>query len=170
MCRETNMEVIMNNIFMIGIGGSMPDTTVEVHDVLFIVAEQFEDTINEIKDRWYGVPESLHVDSYKVISHIDGYELDLSGSSENDLYFINYGGVIEGVFGEVHDMTFVVASNLEEATSLAKLKMKDFKGMNHIDEITNINKYLDGKQIGFVNAQSKFNQTPDWHGYMPLGK
>ena len=155
-------------LFMIGVGGHM-NSNIEVHDVLFIVGENFEDTFEEIRNSWYGVPNSLHIDSYKVLSEIDGFEVVVGGNSTKQLFFVNYGGYTSDIFGEIHKNTFLVAENKDEAEEIAKLNMNKYANMNHLDTITNVSKMLSPDfELGFKKKESSFNESPDWQGYIKL--
>ena len=159
----------MKKLFMIGIGGSTEGSTIEVHDVQFIIAESFEDTFDELKERWYGLPNSLHIDSYKILKEIDGYLLDLTGRDNRKLFFINYGGYTPSVFGELHSSTFVLAHTKFEAKQIGTSLMTNHEHMNHIDEVSNINENIgDIISIGFIPGNFVFDETPDWQGYIKL--
>ncbi len=83
----------MSNLYIITIGGSMENSNIEVHDILFIVAESIEQTYDLVRKSWYGTKKSLHIDSYKILKDINGYCIQLSTTrSEENLYLIVYGG------------------------------------------------------------------------------
>lgn len=160
----------MKRLFMIGIGGSIAPATIEVHDVRFVYAEKFEDTFEDLRRTWYGDPESLHIDSYKELIEIDGYKIEVGEESKNRLFFINYGGYTEELFGELHASTFVVAANITDARALANDRMSQFQYMNHIDQISDVLDTMDEEvTFGFTKGDFKFSDTPEWQGYIKLG-
>ena len=81
-------------LFMINIGGSTEKSNIEVHDILFVSAQSFESTYEIIKNAWYGTKDSLHIDSYKVLKEIDGFNLELLDKTTLlRVYLVIYGGV-----------------------------------------------------------------------------
>lgn len=115
----------MPKLFACYVGGRNPINTpkcnIELHDVIFAVGNEITDCYDQIKSKWFGSPERLHLDCYLELESIDGYEIKI-GKSENDLklYFTNCGGYSENYFGEIHKINFVVAKSLGEAIKLVK--------------------------------------------------
>ena len=126
----------MKKVYMITVGGSIQNANLEVHSVQFVYAENIEDTYPILKERWYG--SSLHLDGYKVLDKIDGYEVDLNGKIDENLYLVVYGGYQKDIIDELHDYTFVIAKDEKEAKHLAKAKISNFNNMNHVDEIVDV--------------------------------
>lgn len=158
-------------LFMISIGGSTKKSNVEVHDILFISAPTFESTYEIIRKAWYGTKESLHIDSYKVLKEIDGYNVELSKTkSLLKMYFVVYGGHEEYDFTESHKLEFVVAKSIIEAKEIAQEQIKSSDKMNHVDSVCDVQKVLLGerKQIILTKSNSLFREKPDWFGYIPL--
>ena len=102
----------MPKLFAVYLGGAAPGSNIELHDVQFVVGETIEDTYQDLLKLWYGLPESLHLDSYVALEVVDGRRVSLSrtGTDGGDrLFFVNLGAYREGVFGEFHANRFVVA-------------------------------------------------------------
>lgn len=152
-------------LFMVFVGGHIADSTIEVHDVMFIVSDTFENTFKEVKRRWYGNPDSLHIDSYKVLENIDGYKLVIGARNDMKLYMVNYGGINPDEMSEIHVNTFFVTDG--DPKEVAKKQMSQYKFMDHIDTITDIEKYC-GESIGFLKGDYSYVAKPDWQGYIKL--
>ena len=65
------------NIFAIYIGGDAKNSHIELHDMRFVVAERIEDTYQTLRDEWWGIPRSLHLDAWSAITQADGYKISL---------------------------------------------------------------------------------------------
>lgn len=108
-------------LFAIYIGGEYPGANIEVHDVRFAVAQRIEDTYPALREQWWGVPRSLHIDCWAEVIEADGYAISLKDEpydGPEKLYFVNLGGYEPGEFAERHRNIFVVA----ESESKAKYK------------------------------------------------
>lgn len=109
-------------LFAIYIGGEYPGANIEIHDVRFVVASSIEQTHDELRRQWWGVPASLHIDCWAEIVHADGYDVSLRVEpfeGPERLYFVNLGGYEPGEFAERHRNLFVVAGNETKAKSRA---------------------------------------------------
>jgi hypothetical protein len=109
-------------LFVAYIGGAHDKSLIELHDMRFVVGQKIEDTFEELRNSWWGVPNSLHLDAWGVLEYADGYDIHLSQemvtNSKEKLYFINLGGYDQNQFTELHKNIFVVA----ESESKAKIK------------------------------------------------
>lgn len=152
-------------LFMINIGGHIKECTIEVHDTLFIVSESFEETFDEIKRRWYGSLDSLHIDSYKVIEHVDDYKVVLGAKNDKRLYMVNYGGINPNVMEEVHKNVFIVTA--EDPNEVAKELLSKYEFMNHVDTVTDVEEHC-GVRIGFLKGEYTYDGLADWQGYIKL--
>src|SRR3989338_2691461 len=89
-----------------------------MHDVVFVIAKTDVEAAGKIRQAWYGTEKSLHVDSWFVAEEVDGFNIKISKnrkSSQTHLYFVNLGYYKNGIFGENHFMTLVVAGSKIEA-------------------------------------------------------
>ncbi len=115
-------------LFVIYIGGKMETSLIELHDMRFVVAERIEDTFQDLKQEWWGVPKSLHIDCWGVLSYADGYRISLEkkpSKSSKKLFFVNLGGYDANIFTELHENIFVVAENESDAKVRALQQIKN---------------------------------------------
>ena len=157
----------MKKLFMVGVGGDIEGATIEVHDIQFVVAKDIEGCFEELKRKWYGIKESLHIDSYRKLEYLDGLKIDLEGTNEKLLYMVTYGGEEPSGFGESHEYCFLLAYSLEDAKKLAKDHLPSMKGFNHIDKVICVNKNINAS-LGFVEGDYKYNSNKAWQGYIKL--
>ena len=161
----------MENLYMINIGGSTEKSNIEVHDILFVVAESIEQTYELVKQSWYGTKTSLHIDSYKILREVNGCKIELSEvNNEDNLYMLTYGGHKPGEFSESHRIHFVVSKSTSEAKLQGETDIHNYDYMDHVDEICDIQKVLLGsnKFVSLVKCDTSFDETPDWSGYIKL--
>ena len=101
-----------------------------MHDVRWVLGESIEDTFPELRKQWLGNIRGLHIDSYKSIKYVDGYEIVLSKSNKNSLispkiedlklWFVNLGGYNPKKMYEEHEFNLIVAKKATEAKNKAK--------------------------------------------------
>ena len=109
-------------LFAVYIGGDHARATIELHDMRFVAAPTIEDTYDELRRQWWGVPASLHVDCWAELTHADGYRISLHpepAQGELKLFFVNLGGYDPKQFTELHHNVFVVASSPAAAKARA---------------------------------------------------
>lgn len=152
-------------LYMIGMGGSVGNATLEVHDMQYVIAETKEEAFSIVKDRWYG--KSLHIDSYTEIKYLNGYEVDLSGELESNVYVVVYGGYKKGYIDELHDYNFVLADSKKEAKAFAKSEMSNYPYMDHVDNIVNLFEYL-GCRFGLKKSNKSFKDNEINHYFLKL--
>lgn len=155
----------MKKIFMIGLGGSVPGANIEVHDMQFVYAESLEDTYEILKERWYG--SSLHIDSYREFTYIDGYKVIPNGDSKEELFMIVYGGYNPEEIDEVHKYSFIFASNETEAKQKAKKVISHFKHIDHVDSVVNVAKSIP-LRLGFQPSSHAFKDSELTHTFIKL--
>ena len=122
---------------MVVLGGRAIKANVELHDVRWVVGSTIEETYETLRKQWFGLPEGLHIDSYKKITHVDCYRVNLNNLEENNinseqfvkridrkknLWFVNIGGYNPNSMQEKHEFGFVIASSKIEAKNIAKSK------------------------------------------------
>lgn len=114
-----------NKLFAVYLGGHAKGCNIEVHDVVFVVAESLEATFPILEKKWFGVRKGLHVDAWIELHYVDGYGVNLIKAEEAGiesglkLYFINFGAYEPNFFGEVHQSGFYVASDKKSAQARA---------------------------------------------------
>jgi len=117
-------------LFMIYIGGKAHNSFIEVHDIRFVVAEKIEDTYDVLRKEWWGTQDSLHIDAWSEVTHIDDYEVELKDhpcDQKLKLFFVNLGGYDDNQFTELHKNILVVASNSAEAKIKALEHIKSWE-------------------------------------------
>jgi hypothetical protein len=129
----------MPKLFAVYLGGNAAGSNIEVHDVQFAVGENIEDTYEDLLDRWHGVPDGLHLDSYMPLEIVDGHRVTLSRTERShdiSLYFVNLGAYRPGAFGEYHASKFIVASDISTVKRRAKLElMRGWGSPVHKDDL-----------------------------------
>ncbi|OJT98454.1 MAG: hypothetical protein BGN82_04005 [Alphaproteobacteria bacterium 65-7] len=110
-------------LFAVYAGGRAPRANTELHDVLFVTGAAIEDSYEQLLDKWFGDPKSLHIDSWLELDVVDGWRITLHGEnrreSENKLYFVNLGAYRDGEFTELHACGFYVAASAPQAKQRA---------------------------------------------------
>ena len=93
-------------LFAIYLGGRAIKCNTELHDVVFSCGNKIEDTYKDLLDKWFGLPDRLHIDSWVELKYVDGFEVVLSNDkpiSKNKLFFINLGAYDINKFEELHE-------------------------------------------------------------------
>ena len=172
-------------LFAIYIGGTHEQALVELHDMRFIIAETIEGTYESLRKSWWGVPKSLHIDSWGILEYVDGYQIDIKAEPApviaEKLYFINLGGYDPEQFTELHKNVFIVANGEAQAKEKAKKLIADWT-LPHKDYLFDIENLVDISLI----THAKSNNNARWHihltrtpksvpfeftsDYLPLGK
>ena len=145
----------------------------EQHDVFFSVGKTIADLVPEIVAFWPEVKGIIHVDAWRQVTQIDGYNIAVADKSEEPakdelcdlrLYFINLGGYRKNEFEEYHYKTVVVAPTKAMAIKQAKetvfYKHTGFKGApSHIDDKygIDVDDLWDIKEILSPAVKSKYN-------------
>lgn len=127
-------------LFVIYIGGSHPQSLIELHDIRFIVAEHLEETYELLKKSWWGTPKSLHIDAWGILTQADGYDISFTEQETHNpqnLFFINLGGYDPTMFTELHKNIFVVAENENMAKTKALAQIKSWSS-GHRDYLYDI--------------------------------
>lgn len=112
------------HLYMIYLGGKHAHSFIELHDIRFVAANTIEETYPLLRESWWGVPASLHLDAWGIVRQVDGYNIhlkDYPSQSKEQLYFANMGGYDPLQFTELHKNICLVA----EDELAAKKKAKD---------------------------------------------
>lgn len=164
----------MKELYVVSIGGKLTGTNIEMHDIQFVTAESFEATHEILKEVWFG--ESLHADSYGILSHVDGYDVTVSSKDSeetNKVFFVYMGGYKDGIFGELHEIGFVVADSKENAKQKAMENFLNGVNQKHVDEIRQVDLVMrdadsDNTKLRLVPSEVKTHFKPEWNGYLKL--
>lgn len=123
------------------LGGQAENCNIETHDVVFVVAKTTEEAARKIRDKWFGTPESVHVDSWFKVDYVDGFEVQIEESQietskrKISLYFVNLGYYHKALIGEYHYMTLVAAKSKSEAIKTALSRSPSEVEMTHVDDL-----------------------------------
>ncbi len=168
------------NLFVVYIGGSHTNSLIELHDIRFLVASSIEDTYEALRASWWGIPSSLHIDAWGVLTYADGHNIQISAHKSEDkankLFFVNLGGYDKKQFTELHKNIFVVASNEFEAKQKALKQVTEWESphrdyLYELDTILNINSLL--KESGYYLHLTKERAPKPFEftcSYNPIGK
>lgn len=131
-------------LFMVYIGGHTSTSNIEVHDVRFVVGKQIEDCYKTLQKKWWGDPDTLHIDCWGVVKQVDGYNISLStqpAKTEEKLFFVNLGGYNPEKLDELHKNILIIAQNEIQAKGKARQDILHWK-IPHKDTIFEIEKAL----------------------------
>lgn len=183
-------------LFLALLGSKAPARNVEQHDYFFGIATEIKALIPAMQAFWPEAGNTLHLDSWREVTHVDGYRIEViskkltDSDSSHHLYFINLGGYISGVLAEQHYTLLTVAPDKGTAVQTAKqtvfFKKHTIKGMKsanaHIDEKygIDVDDIYDIEELLSPEDKAKFRiqitaqqeETPDEIilGYYPLHK
>ena len=132
-------------LYMVLLGCKPKGRHTEQHDVFFGIAPSLKDLIPAFHAFWPEAKGKMHVDGWREVSNVNGYEVavtkksDNSNTSSTQLFFINLGGYKKDEFEEFHYKLVIAADELTKAIQLAKqtafFKHTHFEGAaSHIDD------------------------------------
>lgn len=127
-------------LFAVYLGGRADRCNIELHDIVFVVGSNIEETYLLLAKKWFGNLNHFHIDSYLHLKNIDGYDVELTNApsqcnSLKKLYFINLGAYKAHDFTEHHQCAFYVADNAPEAIRRAKSELCQGLQMIHKDDV-----------------------------------
>jgi len=64
-------------LYAVVLGGDAEKSNTELHDVVFAVGSSTENCYFQLLDKWFGLPEKMHIDSYMELDVVDGFEISL---------------------------------------------------------------------------------------------
>ncbi|WP_316735448.1 DUF1543 domain-containing protein [Pedobacter aquatilis] len=132
-------------LFMLLLGSKAPQRNVEQHDYFFGIANNLKELIPHIKAFWPEAGSSIHIDGWREVNAVDGYEVkvvprsEIIQPSEHKLFFINLGGYQSNKLEEQHYAVLTVQNDRAKAVQDAKktifFKQNTIKGAtSHIDD------------------------------------
>ena len=182
-------------LFLVVVGGRAPKANIELHDVRWVIGSTIEETFDALRKSWFGSIKGLHIDSYKKISSIDGFKINLKKNDKQNkhfnkekylrkkLWFVNIGGYDPSSMQEKHEFGFVVAETSIEAKNKAKSKWLIGFQQKHKDDIACLKMFSDIDDCEVINnignweieltLENNFVEEttfPDWFGYMRIDK
>ena len=132
-------------LFMLLLGSKAPQRNVEQHDYFFGIAANLKELIPEIKTFWPEAGNTIHIDAWRMVTAVDGYQVQVIEKSKQvipsseKLFFINLGGYQAGKLEEQH-YTILLAQP-DRALAILQAKKTIFYKTNsitgaasHIDE------------------------------------
>ncbi|MGM9478506.1 DUF1543 domain-containing protein [Pedobacter sp. GSP4] len=139
------MEIAQPKLYMLLLGSKAPKRNVEQHDYFFGIAHSLKELVPEIKAFWPEAGNSIHVDGWREVNTVEGYDIKIvlrennQPPSSKKLFFINLGGYQSGKLYEQHYIVLSVHDERAQAVQDAKktvfFKTNSIKGANsHIDE------------------------------------
>ncbi len=167
-------------LFMIYIGGIHEKSLIELHDIRFVVANNIEDTYEELKSSWWGTSKSLHIDAWGAVDYADGYNITLKPEapldSDNKLYFVNLGGYDNNEFTELHKNILVVASNPSKAKVRALKQILDWQSHHRdyqfeLESILSVSQLISTKNLHIHLEPSDTNKKFEFTcKYLSIGE
>ena len=128
-------------LFSVFLGGRAKKCNTELHDVVFTCGQSIKDTYYDLLDKWFGLPDRLHIDSWVEISIIDGYKVTLKkekSQSLSKLYFINLGAYDSNKFEELHESKFMVGKKKNTIKDRAKKNLLVGMRQVHTDDLYDV--------------------------------
>lgn len=138
-------------LFVIYIGGTHEKSLIELHDMRFVVANTIEETYDALRQSWWGIPTSLHLDAWGVLDYVDNHNIQISNippdKQSKQLYFVNLGGYNQQQFTELHKNVFVVAADEVQAKQKAVKQIAEWESphcdyLHQVDSVLNLNEIL----------------------------
>ena len=164
-----------DRLFAVCLGGRAEGCNTELHDVVFVTGPSIEATYDQLLDRWFGLPEGLHIDVWAELDVVDGHRVSLSPeppAAGAKLWFVNLGAYRSGEFAEAHAVAFLVAQSAAEAKRRAKAQLLEGADELHTDDLYDIDGCLEVAAVGelhVVLTPTDHAASPSIHaGYRPL--
>ncbi len=136
----------MQQLYMFYLGGNAGFSTIEVHDIQFVVDHNVEEAIPTLRQRWFGDPDKIHLDGYTVLNWADGFDIILSETppthQQEKLFFVYVGGYTPGSLAEQHDYGLFVANSPEQAKQKALQTLLVGKDHQHKDNLKDVDQCL----------------------------
>ena len=113
-------------LFMVVIGGKPEGRFTEQHDVFFGIADELKALVPTMNEFWPALAGRMHIDSWRKVTRLAGFRIQIveksaqTDSNFKKLFFVNLGGYKPNDMEEYHYKQLVVASDLAEATKIAK--------------------------------------------------
>lgn len=130
---------------MILLGCKPSARNTEQHDLFFGIGRSLNDVKNDILDFWKEANGKIHIDGWREVNFVDGYQIEVIDRKEVDslrtekLFFVNLGGYKKNEFEEFHYKMLTVAADkgiaIQKAKQTAFYKHTGFEGaVSHIDD------------------------------------
>lgn len=126
------------SLFLVVLGGRLPQAQIELHDVRFVVGRTIDDTLPALRRQWFGARRGLHLDSWMAVRWVDGHRVELRNepfAGEQRLWFVNVGGYDPQQLAEQHAFGLVVARSAQAAKAAALRRMLPGLEQRHKDDL-----------------------------------
>ncbi|MBD1393231.1 DUF1543 domain-containing protein [Mucilaginibacter glaciei] len=136
-------------LYMLLLGSKAPKRNVEQHDYFFGIARSLKELVPDIKAFWPEAGSSIHIDGWRLVTHIDGYNVqvvlkeDVTEPSAKKLFFVNLGGYQANKLEEQHYTVLSVQDDRVGAVQNSK-KTEFFKSQT-IAAVKGANSHIDEK-------------------------
>jgi hypothetical protein len=165
-------------LYAVVLGGRAKKSNTELHDVVFAAGETIENCYFQLLEKWFGLADKMHIDSYMVLDVVDGYEISLqekkSENLDKKLFFINLGAYKEGDFMEHHANTFLVGKLATEIKKRAKEKLLNGFDEVHKDDLYEVDDMIAIEELAgyhiHLNSTTKTESLKPINGYHVLPK
>ncbi|HWI89655.1 MAG TPA: DUF1543 domain-containing protein [Flavisolibacter sp.] len=125
-------------LYMILLGCKPVGRNTEQHDLFFGIGGSLKDIKNDILDFWKEANGKIHIDGWREVNFVDGYQIKIIDKKETDsggnekLFFINLGGYKPNEFEEFHYKVLTIATDkgfaIQKAKQTAFYKHTGFEG------------------------------------------
>ncbi|MBZ4188164.1 DUF1543 domain-containing protein [Niabella beijingensis] len=182
-----------HKLFFLLLGCTPPGRHTEQHDVFFCIGRSLSETVPLIQAFWPEAAGGIHIDAWREVTAVDGYRIRVTERTgaelrKDQLFFINLGGYLPGVFEEYHHKTLIVAQSMGAAVQQARQTAfyKDYNAaanaVSHvdnkygvdIDEIYNVEEILPPFQKQrfclFIDKEASLSEDITEIGYLKLDK
>jgi len=173
-------------LHLVVLGGRAPGANVELHDVRLVASSDIEAAIPELRRQWFGRRRGLHIDSYVVVDHVDGWRVALRPEppcGSERLWLVNLGGYDPRQLAELHQVLLVVAPSAAAARARALRRWHGDAQQRHKDDLLAVDDCLAVGplplleeamlQVHLIADPDGQDQpqpfAPDWFGYRPIG-
>ncbi|WP_374950974.1 DUF1543 domain-containing protein [Mucilaginibacter sp.] len=136
-------------LYMLLLGSKAPNRNVEQHDYFFGIANNLKELVPQIKAFWPEAGASIHIDGFRRVTTVDGYQIDVISKDEQaepsgkKLFFVNLGGYQENKLEEQHYIVLSVQDDRVGAVQNSK-KTEFFKSQT-IASVKGANSHIDEK-------------------------
>ncbi len=166
----------MKYLYQFYIGGNAGKSNLEVHDIQFVICEDYQEAIPTLKELWFGDADKIHIDGWQKITWADGYDVSISDTpaTHNErLYFVNVGGYQKGVLAELHEFGLFVTTSPEQAKQKAIDSLLVGFAQQHKDNLKDVDNLLEINQLkgGYIHLTANKNGQAEligFQGYMPI--
>lgn len=139
-------------LYVFMLGGCYDCVCIEVYDVVFVNVVCIEDVYLQLCQDWFGVVKGLYIDGWFVVDGVDGYKVffvevvlvvDVLW-----LFFINFGGYVVCLLGEVYDYWLLVVIDIVQVCQKVKVLCDVVWFKLYIDVVLDVDDCIVIDQVG----------------------